>query len=251
MSAAPSKIRISAAEWDKKMASSGISKSQMNALVMDFLVTEGYVEAARTFEKESSAKMIVSDDIEQRASVRQLVHGGRVEEAMEAVKNSMHGSDGDILKPSQASSSSSEEGKSSNQALLFHLEQQSLIEIIRGGNNNDQAALDFAQDRLSSLMANEDTPPDLLDELEKTICLLAFPHPESSILGSLLSPAHRQKTGGELNQALLESRGLPKVSRLTMLLKLLAWAQGKLDEKAIYPKLTGKGLVTGELTMPE
>ena len=212
----PSKTRISQAEWEKKMgpaSSSVITKSHMNSLVMDFLISEGYIEASRAFEKESSAKMSSSDDIEQRAAVRQLMHGGHINEAMDIVKNSMHGSDGEILKAqvhSEAGTSSEPIKPAGNQALLFHLEQQQLIEIIREGRS-DQAALDFAQQRLSGLMMDETAPPELIDELEKTITLLAFTHPESSPLGSLLSPAQRQKTGGELNEALLESRGLPKV----------------------------------------
>jgi len=49
---------ISREEWEKKLARVHVKKSDMNKLVMNFLVTEGYVEAAEIFQKESGTDRI-------------------------------------------------------------------------------------------------------------------------------------------------------------------------------------------------
>lgn len=48
-----SKKHISGEEWERRMLGSSVRKADMNRLVMDFLVTEGHVEAARRFQLES------------------------------------------------------------------------------------------------------------------------------------------------------------------------------------------------------
>mmetsp|Transcript_29238 Transcript_29238/g.93532 ORF Transcript_29238/g.93532 Transcript_29238/m.93532 type:complete len:98 (+) Transcript_29238:182-475(+) len=48
-----SKKTITREEWEGKLAQVKVRKEDMNKLVMNFLLTEGYVEAARTFERES------------------------------------------------------------------------------------------------------------------------------------------------------------------------------------------------------
>jgi hypothetical protein len=84
---------------------------------------------------------------------------------------------------------------------------------------------------------------------ERTIALLAFSDAKASPVGDLLDVAQRHKTAGELNGAILESQCQDKESRLPMLLKLLLWSQGQLDEKcSSYPRIVD--LVTGQLSLP-
>jgi hypothetical protein len=45
--------RIGAEEWQRKLRDVQVRKEDMNRVVMNFLVTEGYVDAARVFERES------------------------------------------------------------------------------------------------------------------------------------------------------------------------------------------------------
>lgn len=46
-------------EWEKKLKDVKIRKEDMNKLVMNFLVTEGYVEAAEKFRIESGTERIM------------------------------------------------------------------------------------------------------------------------------------------------------------------------------------------------
>jgi hypothetical protein len=82
---------------------------------------------------------------------------------------------------------------------------------------------------------------------ERTVALLAFEDAKASPLGDLMEVTQRQKTASELNAAILESQCHEKEARLPMLLKLLLWAQERLDEKAVYPKVLD--LATARLSM--
>lgn len=55
---ATSKKVITKEEWKKKLDDVKIRKEDMNKLVMNFLVTEGYVDAAEKFRMESGTERI-------------------------------------------------------------------------------------------------------------------------------------------------------------------------------------------------
>ena len=50
---------ITREEWEKKLSDVKIRKEDMNKLVMNFLVTEGFVEAADKFRMESGTQRIL------------------------------------------------------------------------------------------------------------------------------------------------------------------------------------------------
>jgi len=50
---------ITKEEWEKKLNDVPIKKADMNKLVMNFLVTEGYVDAAEKFRQESGTERIL------------------------------------------------------------------------------------------------------------------------------------------------------------------------------------------------
>lgn len=52
---------ITREEWEKKLNAVKLRKEDMNTLVMNFLVTEGFVEAAEKFQRESGTKRILCD----------------------------------------------------------------------------------------------------------------------------------------------------------------------------------------------
>ncbi|WIA11855.1 hypothetical protein OEZ85_011941 [Tetradesmus obliquus] len=211
-----SKKSISNEQWEAKLAAVKVAKEDMNKLVMNFLVTEGYVDAARTFEQESgTAPGVQLGGITDRMQVRQAVQSGQVEVAIDKV-NDMNP---EILEEQAA--------------LFFHLQQQRLIELIRQGQT--EAALAFAQEYLAPQCEDDEA---LLEELERTVSLLAFEQPATSPVGGLMDVVQRQKTASELNAAILASQGQEKEPRLLLLLKMMLWAQGQLDEKASYPRLT-------------
>ena len=70
----------------------------------------------------------------------------------------------------------------------FHLQQQHLIELIRG--QKVEEALQYAAEHLAE-RGEEDG--GVLQELERTLALLAFEDPATSPFADLLQPSHRQQ----------------------------------------------------------
>lgn len=116
--------------------------------------------------------------------------------------------------------------------MFFHLQQQRLIELIRNGSLAE--ALEFASEEMAP---RGEEHPEFLEELEKTMALLAFQDCMDSPVQDLLHPGQRQKTASELNAAILMSQSQEKDPKLPNLLKMLAWSQEQLDEKMIYPRI--------------
>ncbi|KAM0072602.1 putative transcription factor interactor and regulator LisH family [Helianthus debilis subsp. tardiflorus] len=212
---ATSKKVITREEWEKKLSDVKIQKEDMNKLVMNFLVTEGYVDAAEKFRMESGTEHIDLATITDRMAVKKAVQSGNVEDAIEKVND---------LNP---------EILDTNPQLFFHLQQQRLIELIRNGKVEE--ALEFAQEELAP---RGEENQSFLEELERTVALLAFEDVKNSPVGDLLDISQRLKTASEVNAAILTSQSHEKDPKLPSLLRMLLWAQNQLDEKAAYPRIT-------------
>lgn len=212
---ATSKKVITRDEWEKRLNDVKIRKDDMNKLVMNFLVTEGFVEAAEKFKLESGTEPEIDlATITDRMAVKKAVQCGNVEDAIEKVND---------LNP---------EILDTNPQLFFHLQQQRLIELIRNGKVDE--ALEFAQEELAP---RGEENKMFLEELEKTVVLLAFEDATKCPVGDLLGMSQRLKTASEVNAAILTSQSHEKDPKLPNLLKMLIWAQNKLDEKAAYPRI--------------
>ncbi|KAL5715631.1 Glucose-induced degradation complex subunit [Ranunculus cassubicifolius] len=185
-----SKKVITREEWEKKLNEVKIRKEDMNKLVMNFLVTEGYVDAAERFRTESGTQ----PSIDFSCFHMQILD--------------------------------------TNPQLFFHLQQQRLIELIRHGKVEE--ALEFAQEELAP---RGEENQSFLEELERTVALLAFEDVSNCPVGELLDISQRLKTASEVNAAILTSQSHEKDPKLPSLLKMLVWAQNQLDEKAAYPKI--------------
>ncbi|XP_068639802.1 protein GID8 homolog isoform X3 [Aristolochia californica] len=209
-----SKKVITRDEWERKLNDVKIRKEDMNKLVMNFLVTEGYVEAAEKFRMESGTEHIDLMTITDRMAVKKAVQSGNVEDAIEKVND---------LNP---------EILDTNPQLFFHLQQQRLIELIRNGKVEE--ALEFAQEELAP---RGEENQSFLEELERTVALLAFEDVSNCPVGDLLDISQRLKTASEVNAAILTSQSHEKDPKLPSLLKMLIWAQNQLDEKAAYPRI--------------
>ncbi|KAJ3167707.1 hypothetical protein HDU88_002154 [Geranomyces variabilis] len=219
----PAKKTISPEEWERKLADVSVSKHDLNKLVMNYLVIEGYKDAAEKFSLESGLQPGIDlSSIQDRMSIRNAIQAGDVESAIERVNDL----DPEIL--------------DTNPKLYFHLQQQRLIELIKAGRIAE--AIEFAQEELAP---RGEENPEFLEELEKTMALLAFEEASRSPLAYLIEYAQRQKTASELNSAILTAQCQEKDPKLPSLLKMLVWAQNQLDEKATYPKITN--FVTGQL----
>ncbi|XP_050108486.1 protein GID8 homolog isoform X3 [Malus sylvestris] len=215
---AASKKVITREEWEKKLKDVKIKKEDMNKLVMNFLVTEGYVDAAEKFHIDLAT-------ITERMAVKKAVQCGNVEDAIEKVND---------LNP---------EILDTNPQLFFHLQQQRLIELIRNGKVEE--ALEFAQEELAP---RGEENQSFLEELERTVALLAFEDVNNCPVGELLDISQRLKTASEVNAAILTSQSHEKDPKLPSLLKMLLWAQNQLDEKAAYPRIND--LSTAKLEDP-
>ncbi|KAL3841679.1 hypothetical protein ACJMK2_019791 [Sinanodonta woodiana] len=215
---------ISKVEWMGKLQSVHITRADMNKLIMNYLVTEGFKEAAEKFKMESGIQPDINpDELDDRIRIRDAIQNGRIQEAISLV-NDLH-----------------PELLDNDRYLYFHLQQQHLIELIR--EKNIEGALDYAQTHLAE---RGEENPEILSELERTLALLAFEEPEKSPFGELLHLSQRQKVASELNAAILELDSTDSTPKLANLLKLLLWSQEELDKaKVKYPRMTD--LATGTI----
>ncbi|KAL6766492.1 hypothetical protein ACKKBG_A36240 [Auxenochlorella protothecoides x Auxenochlorella symbiontica] len=207
------KKTVSEKEWRAILGSTSTSQTSMNNFVMDYLVTEGYYEAAVAFGRETgtTTSANVSSAIE-RTQIRKAIQDGDIQLAMELL-NDAHPQ---ILEEQSG--------------LLFHLQQQQVIELIRAGRT--EAALDYAQEYLAPRSENN---PDLLLELERTMALLIFDDVSTSPLADLMDVAQRQKTADEVNPCILRTQLEEAESQLPVLLKLMLWMQDRLKGKVVFP----------------
>lgn len=209
------KAIYSATDWDADLAKLQVTKDEMNKLIMNYLVIEGYKEAAEKFEEEcGTSPGIDLPSISDRMATRVAIQQGDIQAAIERAND---------LNPLILEE---------NAQLFFHLQQQKLIELIRTGDV--AAALDFAEKELAP---RGEENPQFLTELERTMALLAFDDKSKCPVADLLQPAQRQKTASELNAAILTSQCQEKDPKLPALLKMLMWAQDQLKQKADFPVL--------------
>ncbi|XP_033638826.1 glucose-induced degradation protein 8 homolog isoform X2 [Asterias rubens] len=219
-------LEITQEAWLDKLQSLHITRSDMNKLIMDYLVTEGFKEAAERFQDESGTQPATTlDSMSERVMIREAIQEGRIEKAISLV-NDIH-----------------PELLDNDRYLYFHL--QYLIELIRNGQL--ESALEYAQTHLAE---RGEENVEILPELERTLALLAFENPEMSPFADLLHPSQRQKVASELNSAILEAESRESMPKLAHLLKLLLWSQEQLDSKKVkFPKM--KDLAKGEFQGPK
>lgn len=210
---------ISKEEWQSRLETFPFKQDDINKLIMNYLVTEGFKEAAEKFQAESGVVPSVDlNSLDNRILIREAVQNGFIQEATHLV-NQLH-----------------PELLDNDRYLYFHLQQLHLIELIRAGKIEE--ALTFAQTQISE--AGESNP-EVLNELERTLALLAFEKPQHSPFADLLDHTHRQKVASELNAAILKTEQQEQSSpRMINILKLILWAQTELDKKNVkYPKMMG------------
>lgn len=196
-------------------------RTNMNAIVMDYLVTEGFKEAAEKFSEEADLKMMqvtaLSGEqepsvlMDQRIDVRRAIEDGKILDAVCLINKHYP------------------QLFDEHRDLFFKLQQQHLIELIR--EKNVSAAIEFAQDELSFEAEYHDS-----NALERTLALLAFDKPETSPYAELLQTAHRQHLASEINNAILKVQmGECDINRpnLMALIKLCYWSQRQLEKKGV------------------
>lgn len=188
---------------------------------------EGFRDAAQEFQKETNIDPGLETSVmDCQIEIRKSIGAGDVQRVVETVNDL----DSDIL--------------DLNAQLFFHLQLQQLLEYIRHGDID--GALVYAQ---TELAARGEENPEFLNELEEALSLLAYEDPSKSPFGALLQNSQQLKIISELNSAILINKGLDSGSRLSLLMKLVLWAQSQLDKKnLLYPKLNR--ITDGTLSQP-
>ena len=214
-------------KWEEKVKSYHLPRAEINKLIMEYLIKEGFKDAVLAFQSETGMEpgvnMTIMDD---QIKIREAVETGRIQDAVELVNEV----DPEIL--------------DTNPKLYFHLQQQKLLELIKKGDLHN--VLKYASAELS---ARGEENPEFLEELEQSLSLLAFTDVASCPFSELLEPSQKLKVVSELNAALLASQDQEVTSKLGTLMKLVLWAQSQLDKKGVdFPKLVN--ITDGQLQTP-
>ncbi|CAD0110878.1 unnamed protein product [Aureobasidium uvarum] len=234
--------------FDRRVDEVKPSKADLNFLIMDYLINEGYPDAAMNFAKEAS--IVPSADgeaIQERVDIRNAIHTGDMQLAIERINE---------LNPQYDPTtilSSHYHIISFRDSMLTDLLRLQLIELIREivnapGPPSPTAftpALEFAT---SQLAPRAPTSPAFLQDLERTMALLIFPSDKlTPQLKQLLDLSLRQTVASQVNEAILSSQGQRREARIRNLVRLRAWAEQRARESksaADLPDKIGLGLET-------
>lgn len=201
--------------FDRRVDEIKASKSDINALILDYLTAEGYPSAADNFSKEANLKPIEQQEsIRLRNQIKHDIHLGSIQDAIEALNE---------LNPQILDSDPS---------LHFALLRLQLVELIRACNStpggNITPALNFATTQLAP---RAPTNPEFLEDLERTMALLIFP-PDNlePQLAALLHPDLRKTVADRVNKAILASQGQRRDAAILDLVRFRAWAEDSARE---------------------
>lgn len=145
---------------------------------------------------------------EERQGIREAILAGNIDLSMARINNL----DPELL--------------DANPALHFDLQRQKLVEYIRSGDTT--LALAFAQDELAP---RGESFPGLLDELERTMVLFAYPDPLQSPAAPLMDLGQRQRCASAVNAALLQSLSAAGSSKLSDALRLFRWTHQHVEQR--------------------
>ncbi|KAH7322950.1 CTLH/CRA C-terminal to lish motif domain-containing protein [Stachybotrys elegans] len=206
-------------------------KSDINALILDYLTMEGYPNAAAYFSKE--ANLPPQQDlsaIQARQNIQSSIHSGDIQTAIETLNEL----DPEIL--------------DEDKALHFSLLRLQLVELIRSCNASGgdiSPALNFATVQLGP---RAPTNPKFLEDLEKTMALLLFP-PDAldPQLAELLDPSLRREAADSVNRAILDRQSQRRETAIRQIVKMRAWAETAARDKGKdLPTKLAIGLYTDE-----
>lgn len=177
---------------------------------MNYLVTEGFREAAELFvaaqpslTTASNTDWRLMENITERQRAKSAILRGDIDGAMRIVNDY----DPNLILD--------------NRPLFFHLLQQKMIELIRAGRRRE--AISLGQLELAPLGRDDE---DWIKELEDTLLLLIFDQPSSNTTSApLLSQEQRIKLAEEVNAAMLACLDHIQETRLITLLKAMDWLQ--------------------------
>ncbi|CAK7198145.1 hypothetical protein SEUCBS139899_000803 [Sporothrix eucalyptigena] len=202
-------------------------KSDINALILDYLTMEGYPQAAANFSKEANLKPQQDGPfVYTRQQIRNAIHSGHIEEAISLLNHF----NPEIL--------------DHDPPLHFALLRLQLVELIRRTNsvNGDfSVVVKFAQDQLAPRAA---TKKEFLADLEETMVMLFFtpdkmPVPQRQLLSADL----REEVADKVNKAILYHHSRRREAAIRDIVKMRAWAESiARDNKKELPEFLDLGL---------
>lgn len=200
--------RAGGPEWEKHVDDVKVSKIDLNNLVMNYLIIEGYESAALKFAQEANISPDFQIyDIQERVQIRSAIHSGDIESAIHMINERYP----QVL--------------DTNPSLHFSLLRLQLIELIRDCTSSPDGdigpALAFATTHLASRAPEN---PKFLHDLERTMALLCFsPEGLAPPLSELVDPALRRSVASKVNEAILESEAWMKEAKIRGLVRLRGW----------------------------
>ncbi|GMR56866.1 hypothetical protein PMAYCL1PPCAC_27061, partial [Pristionchus mayeri] len=171
---------------------------EMTNLVIEYLVIEGYPDAARTLAAEANVRLDEQDweGIEKRVAIKKDILAGRIAEAIEKL---------DVLCPGMIARDDS---------VRFDLYQQRFLELVR--EDDIEQALNWSSEKLSS----EDLDDEKMARLEQACTLAAFSDPTECKYSDLLEQGQRDGVAETVNSAILKAQGKPSCSRVETMFKM-------------------------------
>ncbi|KAL2158669.1 hypothetical protein VTH06DRAFT_4151 [Thermothelomyces fergusii] len=208
MNSSPSTATPPQHAFEKRAADLKAPKSDINALILDYLLMEGYPNAAAKFCKEANLQPQQPDpSVQIRQEIQHAIHSGNIEAAISALNKL----DPELL--------------DADPKLHFSLLRLQLVELIRQCSNGDVTpALEFATKNLGPRAAAN---REFLEDLEQTMALVIFPHDKNlrPELASLLSPDLRRATAARVNEAMLLRQNQRREAAIRQLVRMRAWAE--------------------------
>ena len=187
---------------------SGLTASQLNALVLDYLIVRGEKEVAEALIKEA---MITEDvdlqEIGMRRDITRAIVDGRVSDALELVAE---------FDPLYFLTKHDD---------LFEIQRLQLVEMIRQVDldNNIEEVLplvEFAKSQLLPLVEEQNDGnfrEVLLDRLNTVMSLICYPESKVAEAAELLAPSRKIELASEINKRLLQRQGKTGVAKLCQL----------------------------------
>ncbi|KAF2744180.1 hypothetical protein M011DRAFT_191734 [Sporormia fimetaria CBS 119925] len=208
--------------FDRRLDEIKVSKSAINSVVMDYLISEGYPRAAEKFAKEANIELPATEEsIQVRVASRRAIHAGDIGTAIDLIND---------FNPQLLDT---------NPSLHFALLRSQLIELIRSCMSNDPPnitpALRFSQAQLAPRAAGND---EFLKDLELTMTLLLVLPSDGKLeqrFAQQLDPSFRRNLANQVNEAILESQGSRREAKLRSLVRLRMWAEDR--AKALHKDL--------------
>lgn len=217
MASSISATTLSKHDFESRIEHFKCPKSDINALILDYLTLEGYPDAAAKFAKEANLHPFQQESaIRSRQEIKQAIHAGNIQSAVDALN---------LLDPRILED---------DPTLHFAILRLQLVELIRTCSatpgSDITPAITFASTHLGP---RAPTNPKFLEDLEQTMALLIFPHDKlEPPLAALLKPELRRDVADKVNKAITERQQGRREAAMRDLARMREWSE-KAARKAV------------------